>query len=348
MTSLEFIQQFISRLKKKFWIILLIALPLGGLFYFIAKQSIILYTSAATIFPLSSSSEGSGTGASAISSLLGISGSAKSFSSDASVNIVELAMSRRTGEAVAKLKVKELGNKNFAQLLIQENNKYTGFLQNKKINFPKDTLSLINIGTNILRENLSAKVNKNGTLELGYTGSDKNLVRLISYAYVDRISEFYIDLKKEKAQLDYNFAVKKVDSLGEVIKNLDARLIKQNESNFFVNSELKRYSIPKMNLEQEKQVVQQQYFYAVNNRESAAYTLQKETPVIKMLDNPEPPYAISKKSAIIYTAIGLIIGIFLGAIIVCWKLIRLFIKKELAKLFDSPSKKAADLVEKNA
>lgn len=299
-------------------------------------------------FHLAAHRRGGGAGASAISSLLGISGSAKSFSSDASVNIVELATSRRTGEAVAKLKVKELGNKNFAQLLIQENNRYTGFLQNKKINFPKDTLSLINIGTNILRENLSAKVNKNGTLELGYTGSDKNLVRLISYAYVDRISEFYIDLKKEKAQLDYNFAVKKVDSLGEVIKNLDARLIKQNESNFFVNSELKRYSIPKMNLEQEKQVVQQQYFYAVSNRESAAYTLQKETPVIKMLDNPEPPYAISKKSAFIYTAIGLIIGIFLGIIIVCWKLIRLFIKKELVKLFDSPSKKATDLVEKNA
>lgn len=75
-----------------------------------------------------------------------------------------------------------------------------------------------------------------------------------------------------------------------VLNQLDKRAIALDESTFFTNEGLKRYSLPKVNLAQDKATVQSQYYYAVNNRESAAYRLQKETPIIEPLDRPEPPF----------------------------------------------------------
>ena len=54
----------------------------------------------------------------------------------------------------------------------------------------------------------------------------------------------YIDLKKKKAQIDYEFAIKKVDSLQNVLNQLDKRAIKLDESTFFTNEGLQRYSLP--------------------------------------------------------------------------------------------------------
>ncbi|MBK7882426.1 MAG: hypothetical protein IPJ81_00230 [Chitinophagaceae bacterium] len=255
----------------------------------------IKYISKATVFSLGSSSNVA-LSTSSISSILG-GGDSKAFSSnEASINIIELATSRRTSEEVANLRpdLVEFGNKNFARLLIEEHNLHAGFLKNKYIDIPKDSLGIINVGVSLLREGLAAKINKNGILELEFKNSNRILVRLISYAYIDKISEFYISLKKEKAQLDYEFAVKKTDSILNVMQVIDKRLIKLDETTFFANEGLQRYNLPRINLNQEKQIIQQQYFLSVSNRENAAYKLQKETPIIKILDNPEPPFNIEK------------------------------------------------------
>ena len=328
MDNKEFINAFIKRLIKFSWAILLIALAFGGVFYFKAKKSVIKYISRATVFPLNSSNDNASPN-SAISSILGISGDSKSFSSETSVGITELAISRRTSEAVASLKVKNLGNKNFAQLLIEENNLQSGFLRNQYIEMPKDSLDIINTGVSILKQGLVAKVSKTGILELAFKNTNPKLVRLISYAYIDKISEFYILLKKEKAQVDYNFAVKKADSLLACLNQIDGRLIKIDETTFFVDESLKRYSLPKLNLAKEKKLAQQQYFSAVSNRESAAYKLQKETPIIKILDNPEPPYDVEKKSTISSLALGLVIGTILGIILFNSKIIFVYIQRQI-------------------
>ena len=95
MNNIELIRKIIKRLKKFSWLIIIIALLFGGLFYFMAKQGVPLYTSKSTVFPLNSSSDNNISG-SAISNILGLSDAPKSFSGEASINIVELATSRRT------------------------------------------------------------------------------------------------------------------------------------------------------------------------------------------------------------------------------------------------------------
>ena len=341
MNNIELLKQLIRRLKKFSWLIVVIAVFFGGLFFYIAKQSINLYTSTATVFPLSSSNSNN-TG-SAISNLLGLTDAPKSFTEDASINIVELATSRRTREAVAMEKIPSMKNKTISELLIEENNKYTGFMQNGDIEKPRDSLAQINIASNLLKNAFSAKINKNGILELHYTNSNQKLVREVSYVYIEKLSTFYIDLKKKKAQIDYEFSVKKADSLLIILNALDKRAIQQDETTFFTNDGRQRFSLPKVNLAQDKATVQSQYYYAVNNRESAAYRLQKETPIIEPLDRPEPPYDPTKKSKIIYTLIGLILGSFIAVLAVSWKIINKYMGDELNKAIEKASKPKGEI-----
>jgi len=338
MNNIELIKLIIKRLKKFSWVIAIIAILFGGVFYFMAKQGVVVYTSKATVFPLNSSSDNNISG-SAISNILGLSDAPKSFSEEASINIVELATSRRTREAVSNTRVPALKNKTVAELLIEENNKHTGFMQNEKIEIEKmDSLGVINTSSNILRGAFLAKINKNGILELYFSNSNQKIVREVSYVFIQKISDFYIDLKKKKAQIDYEFAVNKADSLLDVLNTLDGRAIKLDETTFFTNTELKRFNLPKLNLDQDKQTVQSQYYYAVNNREAAAYKLQKATPIIEALDKPEGPYDEDGKSKKMYAIIGLLLGGFIGVVVVSWKIISNYLGSELNKALEKASK----------
>ena len=288
------------------------------------------------MFPLNSSTDNT-VSSSTISNILGLSDAPKSFSGEASINIMELATSRRTRDAVAMEKIPSMKNKMISELLIEEYNKHTGFMQNETIRPPKDSLQLVNIASNLLKGGMQAKINKNGILELHYSNTSPELVREVSYVYIDKLSSFYIDLKKKKAQIDYEFSKKKVDSLLNVLNSLDQRAITLDESTFFTPEELKRYNLPKQNLAQDKATVQSQYYYAVNNREAAAYKLQKETPIIEPLDKPEPPYDQTRKSKLLYSVIGLMLGLFLGIAIVSWKVISRFLGDELNKAIEKAS-----------
>ncbi|MBK9532293.1 MAG: hypothetical protein IPO42_11010 [Chitinophagaceae bacterium] len=50
MNSIELIKQLLNRLKKFSWLIAVIAAGFGGFFYYIARQSVLVYTSRATVF----------------------------------------------------------------------------------------------------------------------------------------------------------------------------------------------------------------------------------------------------------------------------------------------------------
>ena len=101
--------------------------------------------------------------------------------------------------------------------------------------------------------------------------------------------------------------------------------------------------MPKINLAQDKATVQSQYYYAVNNRESAAYRLQKETPIIEPLDRPEPPYDPTQKSKMMYVFIGLFLGSLIGMLVVSWKIINKYLGDELNKAIEKASKPKDEL-----
>ena len=313
MTTIELTRKVFRRLGKVKLLIIVVGLALGGLLYMYAKKQPIIYTSRASVFPLTASNENSGA-SSLLNSLTGIGEVPKSFSQEASINIVELATSRTTREAVAMQRLPQIGNKYIAQLLIESANKYKStFAQDIKM--PNNDTMLAAIGGNILKASITVKINKNGILELTFTNPDYNLISPVSYILIDKISQFYSDLKVKKARFDYNFTVRKMDSLQQVLNIYDKRAIHMANTTLFVPSERIEYTIPKENLICDKERVLSQRNGAANNREEALWRLQKVTPIIEILDKPDPPFDQTATPALIYSFVGFLLGCFLGAMI---------------------------------
>ena len=336
MTTTELTQLIFKRIKKYGYVIIAAGIIVGGLLALYAKNTPVTYTSRASVFPLTSTPDNSST-SSAISVLLG-GNETKSFSDDASINIVELALSRTTREAVSATLVPSMGNKTIAALLADDINNHLSWME-KKVQPPPNPERLIVWGGQMLQNGLTATINKNNMLVLTYTGRSEDLVKVISYEFINKISQFYIDLKREKAKRDYEFAEYKVDSLKRVLNAKDYQLIAIDKRTLFTNTDKLEFKVPVENLISEKQMVSSQYGQAVANRENAAYKLQKATPLIKILDKPEPPYQGESKSAVIYGIVGFLIGSILIIGLVLSGVILKFIRQEINKaVFGSSSK----------
>jgi hypothetical protein len=287
------------------------------------------YTSTATIFPLTASSDNS-SASSALSALFSGGDNNQSFTNDASVNIVELALSRTTREAVAAIRDSLHGNKTIAELLIADINNHRSFLESE-IPMPSSKEAMVTKAVQILKDGLSASINKNNSFVLTYTGRSAELVKLISYGFIDKISVFYIDLKREKSKRDFEFATSKVDSLKHIMNAKDNQLIAIDKRTLFTNTSKMEFRVPTENLITDKQMLRQLYAVAVANQQNAAYKLQKATPVIKVLDYPEPPYDVQNKSPLIYGIIGLFIGLILSTGYSSVRLLVRYVKEETSR-----------------
>lgn len=287
-------------------LILLTGIAMGVLLFLYSKSIPVVYSSKATVFPLSGSSDNTAT--SALSTALGLSeGSGKSFSQDAAINIIELANSRSTREAVALHRLDSFGNRTIAELVIANANQHRGYM-GEEIKVPTDQKSLGALGATLLMNGFVAKINKNGILEISYSSTDEKLVEPISYVFIDKISAFYKDLKIRKATLDYNFTIRKIDSLQQVLNVYDRRAVRMNNTTLFTPLDKIQYTIPKENLAADKQRVMAQRDASANNREEALWRLQKVTPIIAILDKPDPPFAVKKPPIGMYTTMGFILG----------------------------------------
>jgi uncharacterized protein involved in exopolysaccharide biosynthesis len=329
MATHELTTAIYQRLNKVKIIIIIVAILSALALILYAKQKPITYTSTASVFPLTSGNDNNAT-SSTLSALLG-SEATKSFSDDASINIIELALSRTTREEVASIHDSAMGNKTIAELLLDDINSHRGWFE-KKVVMPPNQYSLITWAGDILKDGLNATVNKNNMLILTYTGRSPDLVREISYGFINKISLFYIQLKQEKAKRDFEFATSKVDSLRNVMSAKDNKLIEIDQRTLFTNTNKLEFRVPTENLIADKQMIRQQYAQAVANQQNAAYKLQKATPVIKLLDRPEPPYDIEDKSAVLFGIIGLVAGtIFTSLFFVSGILLR-YCRQEVNKL----------------
>ncbi len=342
MTTKELIRKLVLRIAKFKLLVLAGAFIAAVAMFFYAKTIPPIYTAKATVFPLTASNENPTS--SAISTLLGGSDAPKSFSQDASINIVELAQSRNTREAVVLKRLPQFGNKRIAELLIESYNK-TKKIQVPAIKIPKDTLSLAAIGGEILSENYTAKILKSGILEVTFSNANKDVLSPVSYALIDKISQFYIDLKIKKAQKDYDFTVKKVDSLQAIINVYDRQAVRMNNTTLFVPNSKIEYSIPKENLVNSKERLMRLRDASANNREEALWRLQKATPIIATLDKPEPPFDKKGTSSLIYAIIGFIFGGIITIGISAAPILSKYLKAEANKAIfgeENPEEENAD------
>lgn len=327
MTSKELTRKVFIRMGKLKLILLICGVGCAILFYLLTKTISVEYTGTATIFPLTASNESSST-SNLLKELTGASEMPKSFSQEASINIVELAMSRRTREAVALERLPQFGNKTISELLIDAENDKKSFLS-AKIDMPKTDSALKAVGGEILNNLQTAKFTKNGLLELSFTNTNKQLITPVTNIIINKISQFYIDLKIRKAREDYMFTMRKLDSLNEVLDAFDKRAVTMANTTMFVPGEKIEYTIPKENLITDKERVLRQKAGAANNREEALWRLQKATPIIETLDKPEPPFKKNKPSGLLFGMVGFILGLLLSSFILIFDLLYKYINAEI-------------------
>jgi len=329
-TSQEFIRESFLRLQKKKLLVIAggLVFLLLGLVYALNKRPV--YTAKATVFPLTSANtENAGTTA-MLSNILGISGAPNSFSSEAVINIVELANSRSIREAVAATRLPQFGNKTIAELLLNDINEHRSFWS-KELKIPSDSVELAITGGDLLLPDISSRMSKNGVMELYYSNAKRELVTPVSNVIISKLSQFYIDLKRRKALDDYNFTVAKIDSMQQQVNSVDRSAINLQKRTMFTSPAVLEYSLPKENISVEKSRMLQQLNIYMNNRDEAAWRLQKNTPVIAVLDKPTEPFDKEAPSKIILSLIGLIIGtVLVSGSLLSGLLIR-YIKSEIRK-----------------
>lgn len=329
MTSRELIQKIYLRVGKFKLLVVLAGVICAALLFIYARTLPPMYSTRASVFPLTTSNENN-SATSALSQLLGGGETAKSLSQEASISFVDLATSRNTREAVAMITLPGFGNKTVAQLLIENYNKSKKFYT-PPIEVPKDPALLAAIGGNLINANFSAKAQKSGILEITYQNTDPALISPITYSMIDKISQFYIDLKIRKAKRDYDFTVRKLDSLQLVLNTYDRRAIVMANGTRFVPKDRIEYSIPKENLINAKERGVKQRDALSNNREEALWRLQKATPIIQILDKPERPFDRSSPSSMLYAIGGFVLGCVLGVFLLILPILYKYMQGEMNK-----------------
>lgn len=328
MTSQELIRGILFTLQKKKLIIFLGGLVVAGLLFIYASSIPIVYSVKSTLYPLTANSGDNAS--SKISDLIGGSGPTKTLSEEANVNIEEVAKSRKTREAVVRERLSQFGNKPIAVVLIEEYNKNRSQISPEMM-IPTVETDLISLGANLFASNYSVKFNKNSLLEIVFTSTNKKLIKPGSLILIDKISEFYKELKIKKAQFDYDFTQKKVDSLERLLNKYDNQRIHLSNTTLFVQPGKIQYTVPKENLENNKLLVLSQRNGAASNREEALWRKQKVTPIVEILDAPEPPFIESSTSKPLYALVGFLLGCLLISLVSIASLFYRFMHYEFQK-----------------
>jgi hypothetical protein len=300
--------------------------------FMIAKNSRSTFSVKSTLYPLTAGPDGSSS-SSKLSELIGGSGSTKTLSDEANVNIEEVARSRKTREAVVSQRLSIFANKTIAEVLINEYNSNKSYFTQPLI-IPSTNPELFSVGASLLINNYTVKVNKNSLLEIIFSSTNQKLITPASLILIDKISQFYKELKIKKAQFDYDFTQKKVDSLESVLRKFDNQRIYLSNTTLFVPAGKLQYTVPKENLENTKLLVMSQRNGAASNREEALWRKQKVTPIIEILDAPQPPFAVDQPSKVIYGMVGFILGCLFFSLFsisgIIYRYLTLEIKKKLS------------------
>ena len=332
MTSIELIKIIFTKIRKYKFLIIICGIGFGLLLFFNAKSKRPVYTAKATVFPLTNASENA-ISSNALSGILGLDQSSKSFSSEASINILELTSSRNVRERVASTRLPQFGNKTVTELLIADINNHKSFFA-ENIKLPADSETVTILGSELLRNNFSAKMNKNGVLELYFSSPFKEIITPVSNIFINKISQFYIDLKISKALDDYNFTIKRLDSLQRVVSTVDKKALILQNTTFFTPLNKLEYEIPKENISMERNRVVRQRDMSVNNREEANWRLQKATPIISILDAPKEPFSVESSSSKLFGIIGFLLGCIISTLLlisgIIFNYFKLVIKKSLS------------------
>lgn len=169
--------------------------------------------------------------------------------------------------------------------------------------------SKIAICSKTLRRNLEILTDEHGFVLMKFSFGDKSLVRQISYLLVEELKAYFTLQKTEKALANLTFFQKRADSVRLEIEKLQFDIGSFYNQNKYSTNLIDQMHIKQ--LEAQNKFLNTIYTDIALQLERTRAQLQRETPIIHVLDLPEPPYQKSSSSSIVYFIIGATLGVLM-------------------------------------
>ncbi len=248
-------------------------------------------------------------------------------------NIIALMKSRSMVQQ-ALLKKPVDNKQSLLNIFCIENKLNVGWNKDERLKhafpFPDSAAQMSPVQDSLFREIYDIIQKKN--LDVSLPDKDKNIYTVATtstneiFSYylttylVDATSAFYIDTKTSLAQQNLKMLQHEADSLHNLLGRTITTAGAQVDATFNLNPAFQVQRSGAQQSQVNATALGQAYGQVLQNLEIAKIALQKETPLYQIVDVPQLPLVIEKKSKLIY----LIIGGILGGILTC---ILLIVKK---------------------
>jgi len=316
---LERINDYLEEVKKGWLIILLCSAFFGSILFVNSLLKPTFYQAKTTFHPETGNQEGERM--SPINLLFG--GQSGGGSNQFMIGILK---SRNLSEEVTSDSVMWKGEKRLlAEIILESLPQYSSipsyiqYLTDGEASEMDKKRKIIR-SASYIRSSQSLQNTEEGFIQLLISAYDREIAQIISETYIEQLSIYYSKRKTEKASRNVDFFSYRADSVKKELDKVNRRI-----ANYSDRSQYKIYSRNKIipvDLESQQAILSQIYSSLVISREQALAQLQENIPVIQVLDPPKPPFKVVSSKKIIYLAVGLAFGFFLGVLLVSWKLLR--------------------------
>lgn len=316
------------------WILIVIVGLLGGALGFIYAYMQKPVYKASLSFAIDSQDQDGGWGSAlSLASQFGFDFGSSPGGMFASDNLIELFKSRNIIEQTLLLPAKGINEKiSFAEMYIQSQQwrekwatkpelKNIQFLPNADPDkFTRAQDSIISAIYMVLTKsnlNVFQKDKKIDIVTIEVKSGDENFAKFFTEALAKQVSDFYVTTKNKKARLNMAIVERQRDSVRNELNGAITGVAVATDNTFGLNPALNVRRTPATKREIDVQYNAAILTELIKQSELAKMALQKETPLIEVIDRPVLPLQKEKLGKLM----GLIIGGILGGIIILFILV---------------------------
>ena len=304
------IKEYLDLIKQRWLLLSFIAIILASGFGLYAYLSPSLYYTYATFHPDTGNQAGMNT-SSPLSFIFG-----NDLGDTRSNQMIGVLSSRRLSEMVAADSVIIDDKLVLLADIIREQSQprfsFNRLFQSKQKE-PGLNRKIVSAGK-IIKSKLEAVSTDAGFIKMDFSFFSVKMTEIISHAYINALQKYYLNQKTEKARKNFNFYTHLSDSVKNELDKAAARVALFEDRNKNLVLARKRVAVAEDQIKLAN--LQEMYKALILNREQARSQLLLDTPVIQILDYPNPPYNSIGKSVLIYSIIGFILGLSLGVVFI--------------------------------
>ncbi|MBS7563849.1 hypothetical protein KHS38_05485 [Mucilaginibacter sp. Bleaf8] len=150
---------------------------------------------------------------------------------------------------------------------------------------------------------------------LSATATDPDIAYHSARLLLDQTSKYFIETKTRVSASSVKLLQHEADSLGMVLRNVFVSTAATNDRTFNLNPAITVQRSGSLFNQARATAFAAAYTEVMRNLEIAKINLQKETPLYRIIDEPELPLDASRVSALKYTVVSAVIGFLIIAVV---------------------------------